>query len=365
MKPVRTLIIDDSSAMRRMLSDLLASDPEIEVAGTAGSAAVALKLLEETNPDVLTLDVEMPDVSGLELLVEIRKRRPKLPVVMFSSLTQRAASTTLDALARGASDYVAKPANTGSREASIEQVRAQLLPKLKALGGRSVIAAPAPRPGPRPRTPIKAVEPIEILAIGSSTGGPNALAELFKGIPRGLEVPVVVVQHMPPLFTKLLAERLSTLGSIPFVEAQDGERAEEGQGYVAPGDHHLRLVRQGNEVRCQLTREAPENSCRPAVDVLFRSVDETYPGRALALVLTGMGQDGLRGCEALARNGAQIVVQDEATSVVWGMPGFVARAGLAQAVLPLEGIAAETMQRLRPTPAGRFPTFPVEHQHVR
>lgn len=342
------LIIDDSAAVRRLLTDILSGDPAVEVAGVAPNAAIAMDKLAELSPDVITLDVEMPDVNGLELLSKIRAVAPRLPIIMFSSLTQKAAATTLEALALGATDYVTKPAQTGSREASVAQVREQLIPKIKALAiqdspriGRSRVTAL------RPLVPDADSRP-EILAVGASTGGPNALVDLFGALPADLPVPVVIVQHMPPVFTRLLAERLTAKGPLRFHEAQEGDVLRPGEAWIAPGNFHMRIERTARQSApvVRLNQEAPENSCRPAVDVLFRSVADAYGDSALAVVLTGMGQDGLKGAEKLRAQGSRIIVQDEGTSVVWGMPGFVARAGLAENVLPLPEIAGEIRRRV-------------------
>lgn len=366
MCPVRVLIVDDSIVVRRLLTEILTGEPEIEVVGSAGSAAAAMAKLDQLRPDIVTLDVEMPGVSGLELLDQIRAKNPRIPVIMFSALTYRAGATTLEALARGATDYVTKPSGTDRAEAA-EHVRRELAPRLRALGGsrdsrmmpaaRPIpIPAAPPAPAPAPllsasgpasmRMPFRESSP-DVLAIGCSTGGPNALTELFSGLPSNLSVPIVIVQHMPPLFTKLLAERLSALGRAALVEAQEGEELVPGKGYIAPGGFHMRVARRGTRTVVTLDQGPPVNSCRPAVDNLFESVADVYGANALGVVLTGMGQDGLRGSEQLRARGAQIVVQDQATSVVWGMPGFIARANLAHAVLPLSDIAPEIIRRVR------------------
>lgn len=342
---IRVLVVDDSVVIRRLLSDILSADPEIEVVGTAANAAVAMARLKQGLPDVVTLDVEMPDVDGLALLEQIRVLAPRLPVIMFSALTQRAAATTLDALARGASDYVTKPSGAGSREAAQEHVRSQLLPKLKALGRRSSPGRATPSRAVSPPRVVSAM-PLEVVAIGASTGGPNALSTVFAQLPASFAAPIVLVQHMPPLFTKLLADRLSTLGGVRVREACDGDVLAPGLALVAPGDHHLKLVRDGNVVRAVLEDGPQENSCRPAVDVLFRSVAATFGPRALGVVLTGMGQDGLKGAQALVAAGSRVLAQDEATSVVWGMPGYVVRSGVADAVLPIEAVGAEIVARV-------------------
>lgn len=365
MSRVRVLIVDDSVVVRRILSDVLGAEPWIEIVGTAANGRIAVQKLPQLAPDLVTLDVEMPELDGLETLVEIRRTHPKLPVIMFSTLTERAASTTLEALSRGATDYATKPQSSGGIVGASAEIRAQLLPKIKALfpnrqslaprGTRSSVAPPrtasqqvraiAPvvrlpdtlRSGPR--------GPYQLLAIGGSTGGPNALASVFAKLPP-LNIPIVITQHMPPLFTRLLSERLSSQSKHRVIEAKGDEIVEAGVAYVAPGDYHLLFEKKGGVVRTVLTKDPPENSCRPAVDPMFRSAVAVYGGAILGVVLTGMGQDGLRGSEGIREAGGQIIVQDEASSVVWGMPGYVARAGLADAVLPLDDLPREIVRRL-------------------
>jgi two-component system chemotaxis response regulator CheB len=276
---------------------------------------------------------------------------------MFSTLTERGAIATLDALTFGASDYVTKPANIGSVGIALQRVREQLIPKIKALCQAPHPATPARAPFP---APVPTVTPIagpalaspgrrgaiDVVTIGVSTGGPNALAAIIPHIPGNLPVPIVLVQHMPPLFTRFLAERLNSQSALEVREAGGGEELLPGTVYIAPGDYHMVVERKGARIVTALTQAPPENSCRPSVDVLFRSVSETYRSAVLAVVLTGMGQDGLRGCEDIKRWGGSVFVQDEATSVVWGMPGFVVRAGLADRVLPLTDVAAELVRRV-------------------
>jgi len=343
---IRVLVVDDSAVIRRLVSEELAADPALEVVGTAANGKIALARLPQLNPDLVILDVEMPEMDGLAALREIRKAYPRLPVIMFSSLTERGAEATLDALALGATDYFTKPTGAGGLEASLRVIREELVPEIKALCPR---APAAPAPAPPPAAPGRAGL-VEVVAIGTSTGGPNALAELFAGLPADLPVPVVIVQHMPPMFTRLLAERLSARYAVRVEEGHTGGLLRPGHGWVAPGDFHMAVVRDGLHAKLLLHRDPPENSCRPAADVLFRSVARAYGPAALAVVLTGMGQDGQRGCEAVRAAGGQVIAQDEATSVVWGMPGAVARAGLADAVLPLAEIAPEVVRRVR---AGR------------
>jgi two-component system chemotaxis response regulator CheB len=345
---IRVLVVDDSVVIRRLVSDALAADPDIEVAGIASDGKIGLARIPQVNPDVVTLDIEMPVMNGLETVAAIRKAYPRLPVIMFSTLTERGASATLDALALGANDYVTKPANVGSVNVAVQRIRDELVPKIKALARR-----PAP-PATRPLVPLAATpargpggSQIEVLAIGVSTGGPNALSALIPGLSPALGVPVVIVQHMPPLFTRLLAERITAVSSFTAREGAAGAVLKPGQIWVAPGGLHLEVVRGADGVRLATHEGPPENSCRPAVDVLFRSVAQVYGPRALAVVLTGMGQDGLRGCEAIREAGGRVLAQDEATSVVWGMPGAVAHAGLAEKILPLGDLAPE-LNRLLP-----------------
>jgi two-component system, chemotaxis family, protein-glutamate methylesterase/glutaminase len=355
---IRVLVVDDSVVMRRLLSEAIASDAALEVAGYAANGQIALNLLDTVSPDLITLDIEMPVLDGLATLKALRAQRRTLPVIMFSTMTERGAEATIDSLALGASDYVAKPAGLGSYQAARDRIREALLPKIKAVCARHTgvgVASAAPVALPRLHHPCAAR--VDIVAIGCSTGGPNALAQVLPGLPADLTVPVLIVQHMPPTFTRFLAQRLNSLCPLPVVEAAGGEALRPGGIWVAPGGFHLTVLREGAAAKLQLSQAPPENSCRPSVDVLFRSLAPVFADRVLAVVLTGMGQDGLRGCELLASSGAQIIAQDEATSVVWGMPGFVAKAGLADAVLPLEEIAGRIVERVRfqpAAPAGRF-----------
>lgn len=358
-RPIRVLVVDDAVVIRRIVSDVLGEDPEIEIVGTAANGRIALQKLTQVNPDILTLDVEMPELDGLQTLRELRKTHPRLPVVMFSTLTERGATATIEALTCGASDYVTKPANIGSVGMAQQRLREELIPKIKSLCQMPAPVAPL-RQGP-PATRVAEASPppgarvmgtgartglIDVMAVGVSTGGPNALACVIPQLPAGLPVPIVLVQHMPPMFTKLLAERLNSQSALEVLEARGGEELTPGCVYIAPGDYHMVVQRKGLRIVTALNQAPPENSCRPAVDVLFRSVCEVYGGRTLALIMTGMGQDGLRGCEDVKGCGGSVVVQDEASSVVWGMPGFVARAGLADAVVPLPDIASEMSRRV-------------------
>lgn len=359
-RPIRVMIVDDSAVIRKLVTQTLEQDEAFVVAGTAPNGVLALQKIPQLEPDIVVLDVEMPEMDGIETLRHIRARFPALKVVMFSTLTERGAAVTIEALTLGASDYATKVSNSGG-ESSTAVLRHELIPKLKQFFTRdhssvqpaplrTVTPATAPAPARKPATSvaastIHAAKPPEAVVIGVSTGGPTALHEIIPEIPSNFPLPILIVQHMPPLFTKLLAERLASRSRIPVVEAFDGQPLAGGQAYVAPGDFHMRVTGHPGRVRIALDQGPQENSCRPAVDCLFRSATEVWGNSALAVVLTGMGSDGLIGCEMLRAKGAYILAQDEPTSVVWGMPGFVARAGLADKVLPLHSIVPDILER--------------------
>ncbi len=352
MRKIRVLIVDDSTVIRRLLSDALSADPAIEIAGIAANGKIALSKIPQLNPDIITLDMEMPEMDGLTTLVEIRKQYPKLPIIMFSTLTQRGAESTLDALAKGANDYVTKPANVGSVNAAIQSVQSELIPKIKQFCNWSMPVNPASNSqtnllgqakGSVSHSSIVGTKPsrVDIVVIGTSTGGPNALSTVLPKIPEDFPVPILIVQHMPPIFTSHLAERLNQLSKIHVHEAADGELLVPGGAWIAPGNFHLTIRRQGTQLKAVLNQETPENSCRPAVDVLFRSAAELFGASVLSVIMTGMGQDGARGCGVVRQAGGRVVVQDEATSVVWGMPGAVVNAGHAHQIVPIQRIAGE------------------------
>ena len=346
---IRVLIVDDSVVIRRLVSLALEEDAAIEVVGAAANGAIALAKIPQVNPDALTLDIEMPEMDGLEALRRIRKQYPDLRVIMFSTLTERGASATFEALALGADDYVTKAANVGSLGSSLVSLRGELIPKIKQFfqlpGDPAPVAvtAAAPVPAPRPRGFPLPVRP-EVLVIGVSTGGPTALGTIVGEFPAEFPLPILMVQHMPPVFTRLLAERLQANCALRVEEASNGSVVEKGKMLIAPGDHHMRVRNSGGQMHVTLDQAPPENSCRPAVDVMFRSVEEVYGGAVISVILTGMGYDGLRGVRALKAKGACVIAQDEASSVVWGMPGAVVEAGLADAVVPLDGVVAEILK---------------------
>jgi len=345
MLPVRVLVVDDSVVVRKLLWEALRSSPEVTVAGLASSGAIALAKIPQLNPDVITLDIEMPGLNGIQTLTEIRRLYPKLPVIMFSTLTERGAAITLEALSLGASDYLTKPSNSASLAGAMSQVRKELIAKIVCLCGRSRIGL-ASAPAVFPARKKSGAARIDILAIGASTGGPNALAEVVPRLPEDFPVPVVLVQHMPPLFTRLLADRLNSQSPLLVQEAEPGKTVEAGQVWIARGDYHMTVVRQGTRVVLHLNQEPPENSCRPAVDVLFRSVAQIYGPNVLGVVMTGMGSDGARGAAHIRDAGGEILVQDEASSVVWGMPGAVVSAGAADRICPLPEISQEIVRRV-------------------
>lgn len=362
MVKIRVLVVDDAVVMRRMITEALGRDPEVEVVGSAAHGRIALAKIPQVNPDAVTLDIEMPEMDGIATLKEIRKRYPKLPVVMFSTLSVRGAVATLDALAAGASDYVTKPANVGSIVEGFDRLERELVPKIKALCRAAAKAECPPRAlatdagSPAGLAPERFRQGlIKAVCIGASTGGPNALARIFESIPATLPVPLLIVQHMPVLFTRMLAERLDQAGSVRCREGEEGQLVEPGCAYIAPGGKHMEVRSDGGSLRIRLNEGSPENSCRPAVDVLLRSAAAALESGILAVVMTGMGQDGRNGCRHVRERAGQIIAQDEASSVVWGMPGYVVQDGLADRVLPLDEIGAEITRRVgigrKPVPA--------------
>jgi len=386
MAPIRVLVVDDTAVIRRLVSEVLEQQPDIEVVGTASNGRHALQQIGLLDPDVVTLDVEMPVMDGLATLAELRQRWAYLPVIMFSTLTARGASATLDALTLGANDYVTKPSATRDREAALRAVRESLVPLIHLWGRRTrpdrkqQVLRAAPLPTRRPTTapapvaehtapalhaaPSRLGPVVDLTAahgdkhtpsfrqvpqdrrsplavvIGVSTGGPQALARVIPTLPRSLPVPVVIVQHMPPVFTKLLSERLDASSVVPVHESEDGMLVENGHVYIAAGGTHLQVVMERGVVALRHDDGPLENSCRPAVDVTLRSAAAVWGSRALTVIMTGMGHDGLAGARALHALGGTVFVQDEDSSVVWGMPGAVAREGLADRTLPLDDIAA-------------------------
>ena len=371
----RLLIVDDSAVMRSILRAVISSDRSLEVAGTAADGASAIQAIETLRPDLVLLDVEMPVMDGLATLRELRARGHQSPVIMCSSVTQRGARVTIEALAAGASDYVAKPVGQSDREAGIRMLAQELIPKVKALT-RDLTAEPAPGLRPRvggaiaPASPAasaygSAVEFVpKVVVIGVSTGGPAALDRVLPVLPRSYPLPVLVVQHMPEIFTGLLAERLNGRCQLEVREATDGDAVAPGIIFVARGNWHMEVLAgasSGAAPTLRLMQSPPVNHCRPAVDILFRTAAAVYGGAVVAAILTGMGSDGLAGCRLLRAAGSTVLAQDQATSTVWGMPGVVANAGLANRVLPLDAIGPEIVRLASAGPGrNRVLAYPQE-----
>jgi two-component system chemotaxis response regulator CheB len=356
MNPIRVLIVDDSVVARRLITNALSVHPEVTVVGTAENGALALAKLPHLTPDAVLLDVEMPEMDGIATLKLIRELYPQLPVIMFSSLTERGARVTIEALAAGANDYALKPSAQSGE--TLDQVIAEVLvPKLVAVVRAS--GAAAERARAKLATPAARALPVhgacpELVVIASATGGPNALAEVIPRLPRDLPVPVLVVQHMPPIFTRALAERLAERSALPVLESEGGEPLRPGHVYIAPGNFHLELVREGEQLKTGLSEAAPEHGCRPAADVLFRSAAQHLGARVLGVVLTGMGSDGKLGAQAIVQAGGRVIAQSGPTCVVWGMPRAVEEAGLCEAVIPLHELAAAICELVTPPRASEL-----------
>jgi two-component system chemotaxis response regulator CheB len=336
-------VCDDSSVIRGAVARMLDVEPTVQVVARVANGQLALDELKRTPVDVLVLDIEMPVMDGMTALPLLLRADPGLKIIMASTLTTRGADIALRALRLGAADYVPKPsAVTGD-----ETFRRDLVEKVKGLGRMRRRTAQPVRDMALLRLRPAAIVAPRLLAIGSSTGGPQALFTLVQGLGKTLSVPVVMTQHMPATFTPILAEHISKLGGMPCAEAKDGEPLIAGRIYLAPGDHHLLVDGTRTGLRARLTSDPPENFCRPSVDPMLRSAATVCDGRVLVAMLTGMGQDGLAGTRRLIDAGGTAVAQDEATSVVWGMPGAVALAGLCHAVLPLPRIAPKLLEMLR------------------
>lgn len=372
---VRVMVVDDSAVIRGILSRWLEDDPLIRVETTAHNGVAAVRQAQIQRYDVIVLDIEMPEMDGLTALPQLLAAQPGVQVIMASTLTLRNADISLKALSLGAADYIPKPQSTGIITNGID-FRRELLEKVKAMAqvarrirGEPQIDFEAPAPARAPadgkaplaRTPARrtaatgvasaaAKPPVttarakpsrarpSVLVIGSSTGGPQALFKVLGSLPKPFRLPILITQHMPPTFTKILAEHVQRQTGFTASEAQDGEEVRPGRVYIAPGGMHMVLAGNASQPVISLNEDAPVNFCRPAVDPLFASAAQIYSSACLALVLTGMGHDGRDGASQVVSHGGTVIAQDEATSVVWGMPGAVTQAGLASYVLPLERI---------------------------
>ncbi|MFA5940071.1 MAG: chemotaxis response regulator protein-glutamate methylesterase [Sinimarinibacterium sp.] len=340
-RKIRVLVVDDSALMRRLLTEFLSADPQIEVVGAAPDPFVAREKIKQLAPDVLTLDVEMPRMDGLTFLENLMRLRP-MPVVMVSSLTEHGAEITLQALELGAVDFVTKP--KVDLEAGIRQYAEELVAKIKAASrarvrGINALSAPPKAPPPRKRV-LRTTE--KLIAIGASTGGTEAIKDVLLGMPADAPA-IVIAQHIPAAFSGPFAARMDRTCAMRVGEAQDGQQIVPGHAYIAPGDWHLRVVRDGARYVCRLDQTAPVNRHRPSVDVLLRSVADNAGTNAVGAILTGMGEDGARGLLAMREAGCRTLAQDETTSVVWGMPGAAHKLGAAEQVLPLEKIAGQLL----------------------
>ena len=344
---IRLLIVDNSVFVREALREVLRSDPEIEIVGTASSGEQALALLPGLRPNLMTLDLALPGMSGLSTLAEIRKISPTLPVILFSMFTEPPGASKRDARTQELTLYVKKPSQEMTSSAARPQFRDELISKIKFL------CQPAPvRLDTRSRIETDAGQgacaPVEVVAIGASTGGPDALADLIAKLPADFPAPILIVQHMPPKFTHHLADRLDSLTALRVREGKVGGKLGTGEVWIAPGDYHMTVARQGSDVVLMTNKGPTEQGCRPSVDVLFRSVAEVFGSHVLGIVLTGMGADGTSGAQAIWDAGGEVIVQDKATSAIWGMPGRVVAAGLAHTVCPLGSVASEVMRRVYP-----------------
>jgi two-component system chemotaxis response regulator CheB len=351
--PIRVLLADDSAVVRGLVSRWLTTEAGIELVGMGLNGRDAVRLTLELQPDVIVLDVEMPELDGLGAIPEILKACPGVRILMASTLTHRNAEVTLKALSLGATDYLPKPV-TGKLAAAADFKR-DLALRIRALGARRSVARPSTTPAAagaraaapvaRPAAPVPQLArrtnrlPADVLVIGSSTGGPQALQVVISGLAGKVQVPILIAQHMPAMFTTILADHLGKAFGAPCLEAKDGMPLLGGRIYVAPGDFHTRIARRHGALVATLDQSLQINYCRPAVDPLFASAAEHLGERVLAVVLTGMGADGREGARAIIAKGGSVLAQDEATSVVWGMPGAVAQAGLATAIKPLPEMA--------------------------
>jgi two-component system chemotaxis response regulator CheB len=364
-EPLRVMVVDDSVVIRGLISRWIASEPDMVVAASLRTGLDAVNQIERVNPDVAVLDIEMPELDGISALPQLLAKKRNLIIIMASTLTRRNAEISFKALSLGASDYIPKPEST-REPAAAEIFRHDLIQKIRTLGAkvrRTVPVSLSPPLAPdRPREPLPRppLAPVaqpqlmrrafgtqapRVLLIGSSTGGPQALMTLVADLGPVIDrVPVLITQHMPPTFTTILAEHLARSSHRPAFEAVDGEIVKAGRIYLAPGGRHMRVVRHGVDAVIALDDGPPVNFCKPAVDPLFASAIDVWQGGTLAVVLTGMGSDGMRGGKEIVAAGGSVIAQDEATSVVWGMPGAAANAGICAAVLPLGQIAPKLVR---------------------
>ncbi|PIE70268.1 MAG: chemotaxis response regulator protein-glutamate methylesterase [Deltaproteobacteria bacterium] len=372
MSKLRALVVDDTIVYRKIVSDVLAEFPDIEVVGTANNGKIALHKINTLKPDFITLDIEMPEMNGLETLEAVNREHPHIGVIMVSTLTHDGSDMTIRALELGAFDFIPKP-QSGTMRENLQSIRTLLNPIVKAFTRRRAIVRPGFRPTPlpaaRPSVPFRyppeppapkaaSAPPVprptppgssEIVAIGISTGGPNALAQLIPALPDTLNVPILIVQHMPPVFTQSLAKSLDAKSRLRVKEAENGEALTANTVYIAPGGKQMKVIagNDGQNRLIRITDDPPENSCKPSADYLFRSVSEYYLGRSTGVIMTGMGNDGSKGLKQMKQSGAYIIAQDEATCTVFGMPKEPIASGIVDAVCPLTSISGEIVKSVR------------------
>ncbi len=371
-KKIKVLVVDDTIVYRKAVSDILSEIKGVEVVGVAHNGKIAVSKIKTLKPDLLTLDIEMPEMNGIEVLGYLQKNAPNTSAIMVSTLTNEGGAMTMKALELGAYDFILKPNTTNIAE-SKEYLRKNLTPLIKAfLTGKTAVGSMGSRRTPPTRTAVnrtsnrtapkanfspaakKATRNIrtsksEIVAIGISTGGPNALARMMPMLPADLGVPVVIVQHMPPVFTRSLSKSLNAKCALTVKEAEDREPLKPNVVYIAPGGKQMKLAASADGVHrlIKITNDPPENSCKPAVDYLFRSIADYYVERSTAVIMTGMGSDGTKGLQILKQKNAYIIGQNEATCVVYGMPKAPADQGLTDCVLPLDKIAGEILKSVK------------------
>ncbi|MDD3813877.1 MAG: chemotaxis response regulator protein-glutamate methylesterase [Desulfocapsaceae bacterium] len=373
-KKLRILVVDDTIVYRKAVSDILAEIPGVEVVGIAHNGKIAMSKIATLKPDLLTLDIEMPEMNGLEVLAELQKNHTGVGAIMLSTLTADGSHMTMKALELGAFDFILKPQSSANLQEGKDQIKSALLPMLEAfshshnapslLGTKGVFTRPKTLPGKRADSPLRPQTTAgasstpktflrrgksEIVTIGISTGGPNALSQMLPQLPGDLGVPVVIVQHMPPVFTRSLAASLDAKCALTVKEAEDAEPIQPNTVYIAPGGKQMKLVASadGKNRIIKITNDPPENSCKPSADYLFRSVGDYYVGRTTAVIMTGMGSDGTKGLQLLKQKGAFVIAQDEATCVVYGMPKAPIQQGLTDVIAPLNKIANEITKSVR------------------
>jgi two-component system chemotaxis response regulator CheB len=352
---LRLLIVDDTALYRQMIRNVLREIPEVEVVGVAKTGSEALELIEQFDPDLITLDVQMPGMSGIEVLRELKSRKARTKAIMISSLTGTGARVTMDALLEGAFDFMLKP-NSSDAEANRKSLLESLSEKLSTFRSSSIhrlrrklasrasdviLTPPVTESSEMPSTRFEAI------VIGTSTGGPVALREVIPMLPADLPIPVLIVQHMPPKYTQSLSDRLNDVSRIRVHEASDGILAEPGHAYLAPGGQQMKILPRSGSPMIRITDDPPEHGCRPTVDYLFRSAAETFNGKVLAVVLTGMGRDGVEGCRLIKRRGGYVITQHANGCTVYGMPKAVFDEGLSDRVIPLELIASAVAKTIR------------------